>query len=150
MHLGSTLAYCALISSLYCGKSTIMHFIFSQLGVIVELYSYLCILAVDRSNVSCLSFCLRMLVRSAVCTVYWYIYQMEFFVIHISVYVDIGYLFVDAHLKINTFYTFVMLGFMDTFMAFETHFWNKSCIIFGQNNIFASFLYLTFYWRLTV
>lgn len=73
MHLVSTLAYCALISSLYCGKSTIKHVIFSQLGVIVELYSYLCILAVDRSNVSYLSFCLRILVRSAVCTVYWYI-----------------------------------------------------------------------------
>lgn len=47
---------------------------------------------------------------------YGILVHMSFFVIHISVYVDIGYLFVDAHLKINTFYTFVMLGFMDTFL----------------------------------
>lgn len=43
-------------------------------GVIVELYSYFCILALDRSNVSYyLSFCLRMLVKVTGCMVYWYI-----------------------------------------------------------------------------
>lgn len=72
MHLGSTLAYCALTSSLYSGKSTIMHFHILTVGFVVDLYSRF-LLWIEAVSCSCqfVSVLLKNVSQALGCSVCW-------------------------------------------------------------------------------